>query len=116
MAWRGTPSHCSAGAAGKFDFTALLQLLQEFRGAEQRLAGAENVFDQAAAGFRGSGGGLLLVDEVGEAEQLRFGIVNGDGEITSGHEFVDDAVNGGEELLEILSGARLFRRCDRERS
>ena len=56
----------------------------------------------------GSGSGLLLVDEVGKAEQLRFRIVNGDGEIASAHEFVDDAVDGGEELLEILGGAGFF--------
>lgn len=56
----------------------------------------------------GSGGGLLLVDEVGEAEQLRFRIVNGDGEVAGAHEFIDDAVDGGEELLQVLGGAGLF--------
>jgi len=54
--------------AGEFDFTALLQLLQEFWSAEQRLTGAENVFDEAARGFSGSGGGLLLIDEIREAD------------------------------------------------
>ena len=49
--------------------------------------------------------GLLLVDEVRVAERLRFGILDDDGEVAGTHEFVDDAVDGGEELLEILRGA-----------
>ena len=57
------------------------------------------------AEFCGSGRGLLLIDEIGKAEKLGFGIVNGDGEVAGAHEFIDDAVDGGEELLEILGGA-----------
>ena len=92
----------------EFDFSALLHLLRELGSAEQGFAGAQNVFDEAGRWFCGSGSGLLLVHEVGEAEQLRFGIVDGDGEIAGAHEFVNDAVDGGEELLEILSGAGLL--------
>ena len=39
---------------------------------------------------------------------MRFRIVNGDGEVAGAHEFVDDAVDGGEELLQVLGGAGLF--------
>ena len=39
---------------------------------------------------------------------MRLGIVKSDGEITSGHEFVDDAVDGGEELLEVFRSASLL--------
>ena len=68
----------------------------------------KHVFDEAGARFCGSGSGLLLVDEVGEAEQLRFWVVNGDGKIAGAHEFIDDAMDGGEELLQVLGGAGLF--------
>src|SRR6267154_2303707 len=34
--------------------------------------------------------------------------MNGDGKVAGAHEFVDDAVNGGEELLKILCGAGFF--------
>src|ERR1700683_5148434 len=92
----------------EFDFAPLLQLLREFGGAEQRFAGAQHVLDETGVEFCGSGSGFLLIHEVGEAEQLRFGIVNGDGKVAGTHEFVDDAVDGGEELLEILRGAGLL--------
>ena len=108
MTLSGTPSQWSGGGRGEFDFAALLQFLREFRSAEQGFAGAQHVFDEAGGKFCGSGSGLLLVDEVGEAEQLRFRIVNGDGEVAGAHEFVDDAVDGGEELLQILRGAGFF--------
>ena len=39
---------------------------------------------------------------------MRFGIVNGDGEVAGAHEFIDDAMDGGEELLQILGCAGLF--------
>ena len=35
--------------------------------------------------------------------------MNDDGEVTGAHEFVDNAVDGGEELLEILGGAGFLR-------
>ncbi len=93
---------------GEFDFAALLHLLREFGSAEQGFTGAQDILDQAQGKLSGRGSGLLLVDEVGEAEQFGFLVVNCDGEIAGGHEFVDDAVGGGEELLEILRGAGLF--------
>ena len=34
--------------------------------------------------------------------------MNGDGEIASRHEFIDDAVDGGKELLQIFGGAGFF--------
>ena len=60
-----------------------------------------------AAGLAGAGAGAgsLLVDEVGKGKELRFGVVNGDRKIASAHQLIDDAVDGGEELLEILGGA-----------
>jgi len=94
--------------AEEFDFATELQLLREFGSTEQGFSGAEDVFDEAAGELGGSGSGVAGVDEVREAEQLRFGIVNGDGEISGADEFIDDAVNGGEELLQILNGAGFF--------
>ena len=47
----------------------------------------------------------MLVDEIGDGDGLRFRIVNHDEEIAGTHEFVDNAVDGGEELLEILGSA-----------
>ena len=35
--------------------------------------------------------------------------MNGDRKIAGRHEFIDDAVDGGKELLQILSGAGFFR-------
>src|SRR5580698_6876135 len=93
---------------GQFDFAALLHLLDLLRSAEQRLPGAQNIFDEATGGAGGRGSRLPLVDEIGEGEQLRLRIVNGDGKIARRHEFVDDAVDGGKELLQILSGAGFF--------
>src|SRR5580658_4567274 len=75
----------------EFDFSALLHLLGLLGSAEQGLAGAQYVLDEASPEFCRCGSRILLVDEVGEAEQLRFGIVDGDG-----------------ELLEVLGGAGLF--------
>lgn len=34
--------------------------------------------------------------------------MNGDGEVAGESEFVDDGVNGGEELLQVLGGAGFF--------
>ena len=39
---------------------------------------------------------------------MRLGIVDGNGKIARGHEFVDDAVNGGEELLQVLRHGSFF--------
>src|ERR1700683_8385 len=94
--------------AGECDFAALLHLLRQFRSAEQGFAGSQDVFDETGGGLSGCGSGFLLVDEIGKADQLRFGIVNGDREVAGGHEFIDDAVGGGEELLACLRGAGLF--------
>ena len=53
----------------------------------------------------GDGSGFFFVDKIGEGEELRFGVEDGDGKVAGADEFVDDAVDGGEELLEILYGA-----------
>ena len=50
----------------------------------------------------------MFVDEIRVAEQVRFDVVNGDREVAGAHEFVDDAMNSSEELLEILGSAGFF--------
>src|SRR6201999_1146949 len=65
--------------------------------------------DKATRKFRRRRSGFALIDEIGKAEQIGFGIVNGDGEIARAHEFVNDAVGGGEKLLKILRGAGFLR-------
>ena len=94
--------------AGEHDCAAFHQLAEEFWRAEQRFAGAKDVFDETRSGFLGWGSGFAFVHEVREAEQLRFGILKGDGEIAGAEKFVNDAVDGGEELLQVLCGAGLF--------
>src|SRR5207248_2075679 len=79
--------------------------LDVFGGAEKRLADAEHVLDEAGGRLSGDGSGFFFVDKIGEGEELRFGVEDGDGKVAGADEFVDDAVDGGEELLEILYGA-----------
>src|SRR2546428_14005708 len=60
---------------------APLELLVQFGGGEQRLAGAQHVFGQALAESLRRKVRVDLVDEVRKAEQLAGGVVQGDVEV-----------------------------------
>src|SRR5208337_1354310 len=55
-------------------------------------------------------GRVLLIDEIGKAQQLGLRIEEGDVEIARIHQLADDIVNGGEKLLQIFG--RLATRRD----
>src|SRR6266404_4209816 len=108
MCWltlSGTPSHCRGGGTVSSTSPRCCNC-SAASGVQSR--GAQDVFDEAGGRFSGSGSGVLFIDEVGEGQQFGFLVVDDDGKIAGAHEFVDNTVDGGKKLLEILRGAGLF--------
>jgi hypothetical protein len=68
--------------------------------AEERPAGPDNVLGQPLSGLDRLGRSVLLVDEVGEADEVLHGVVQGDIEVPGRHDRGDDAVDRPEEIAE----------------
>ena len=103
-ALQGNAQPIQGGSADQFHFAAPHQFLKDCGSRQQGLAGSQDVFGQAAAQALGRGGGILFIDEIRKAQQLRLRIVEGDIEVARIHQLTDDVVNGGEKLLQIFGG------------
>ncbi len=89
-------------------FAAVLHGLQHFGSRQQRFSCANEIVGQSAAQLLRRGRGILLIDEIRESEQIGGRIIERDVEVPRVHQLIDNAVHGGEELLQIVSAAALF--------
>src|SRR5437899_12809699 len=109
-ALQGNTQQFQRRSADQFHFAAPHQFLKDRRCRQQRLAGSQDVFRQTASQRLWGGGGVLFIDEVGKAQQLRLRIIERDIEVARVHQLTDDVMNGGEKLLHIVR--RLAARRD----
>ncbi len=94
------------GSADEPDLAAAAQLAVGGLVAEERPARPDDVFGQTLARLDGLRRGVLLVPEIGEFDELRGPVVEGDVEIPRRHDRADGGVDGLEEVVQPGRGVR----------
>ncbi len=90
------------GRADGLHLSRLLELEEFGRVGQQGLASAEDVVRETPPQGLRPGGGIELVDEIGEAEHSGLVVVHRDVEIAGRHQAADDLVDGTEQLAEAF--------------